>query len=126
MMWWTVFRRERNIRRVLIGLARQRVVVVAQPGNLWVIENVPTGLPDQAEALATCRMRGWIDVLEEAVPKGQLGADGLPDLERSFKTAEPIYRLTDSGWMVINRVHSWLIGTFIVSALAVVASMVYR
>ena len=126
MMWWTVFKRERSIRRVLIALARQRVVVVAQPGNIWIIENAPTGLPNQAEAIATCRMRGWIDVLEDAVPKGEWNAQGMPDPQRSFKRTEPIFRLTDSGWAVINRVQTWLIATFVVSVIAVVATLIYR
>ena len=126
MLWLTSFQRERNIRRLLTALSRQRVVVVAQPGNFWVIERAPVGLPNQEEAIATCRMRGWIDVLEDAVPKGEWDAYGMPDLERSFKRTEPIYRLTDSGWAVINRVQTWLIATFMVSVLAVLATLLYQ
>ena len=126
MMWWTSFKRERNIRRFLIALSKQRVVVVAQPGNFWIIERAPTGMPDQEEATATCRMRGWIDVLEDAVPKGEWDAQGKPDMQRSFRRTEPLYRLTDSGWAVINRVQTWLIATFVVSVVAVLATLVYR
>jgi hypothetical protein len=32
------FRREATIRRTLRALARQRVAIVLQPGNVWVIE----------------------------------------------------------------------------------------
>jgi len=71
-------------------------------------------------------MRGWIDVLEDAVPKGEWNAQGMPDLQRSFKRTEPLFRLTDSGWAVINRVQTWLIATFVVSVIAVVATLVYR
>ena len=126
MIWWTSFQRERNIRRLLIALSRQRVVVVAQPGNFWVIERAPTGMPDQEEAIATCRMRGWIDVLEDAVPKGEWDAKGMPDLQRSFQRTEALYRLTDSGWAVINRVQTWLIATFVVSVIALLATLLYQ
>jgi hypothetical protein len=116
------FRRERNIRRVLRSLAGQRVSMIFQPGNIWVIECAPSNLPYQEEALSTCLMRGWVEILEAAVPKGELAPDGLPDVARSFKTTEPIYRVTDSGWSVINRTQTWLLATFAVSLLALVAT----
>lgn len=122
-MGWTSFRRERNIRRVLRSLAGHRVVIVLQPGNVWVIENAPTSFPDYAEALSTCLLRGWIDVLDEAVPHGQLGANGLPDSKALFQGKGTIYRVTDSGWAVINRTHTWVLATFAVALLALVATV---
>lgn len=118
------FRRERNIRRTLRSLAGQRVVMILQPGNLWVIENAPSNLPFQKESLSTCLMRGWIEVLQDAVPKGDLTPDGLFDFDRSFKSTEAIYRLTDSGWSVINRTQAWLLATFAASLLALVATAI--
>jgi hypothetical protein len=38
------FRRERQIRRVMRTLARQRVAVVLQSGVVWVVENAPSNL----------------------------------------------------------------------------------
>ena len=101
-MGFTAFKRERRVRRVLRSLAGQRVVAVLQPGNVWLIENAPE-LPGKEEAITTCLMRGWVEVLQDAVPKGQLGPDGLPDRDEPFKGHGTIYRITDSGWAVINR-----------------------
>jgi hypothetical protein len=121
-MTFVGFKRERNIRRVLRSLAGQRVVLVLKPGNVWVIENSPSNLPDQEEAISTCLIRGWIEVLHEAIPQGQLTAAGLPDLDKPFKGGGTIYRVTDSGWSVINRTQSWLLATFAMSLLALVAT----
>jgi hypothetical protein len=119
-MAFTAFNRERRVRRVLRSLAGQRVVSVLQPGNVWLIENAPE-LPGQEEAVSTCLMRGWVEVLHNAVPKGQLGPDGLPDRNEPFKGRGTIYRITDSGWAVINRTHTWVMATFAVSLFALVA-----
>lgn len=73
------------------------------------------------EALTTCLMRGWVEVLVGAVPKGQVAKDGLPDCDEPFKGHGTIYRITDSGWAVINRTQTWLMATFAVSLLALVA-----
>ena|SRR5690554_1348920 len=123
LMGWTSFRRERNIRRVLRSLAGHRVVVVLKPGNVWVIENAPTDLPDYEEALSTCLIRGWIEVLHEAVPQGQLTPQGLPNAAGPFQRNGTIYRVTDSGWAVINRTHTWVLATFAVALLALVATV---
>lgn len=97
--------------------------MILQPGNVWVIECAPSDLPYQQEALNTCLMRGWVEMLHDAVPKGEITPDGRPDLNRSFKRSAPIYRLTDAGWGVINRTHSWLLATFAVSLLALIATV---
>ena len=123
LMGWTSFRRERNIRRVLRSLSGHRVVVVLKPGNVWVVENARTDFRDYEEALSTCLMRGWIDVLHEAVPHGSLQPNGLPSTESSFQKQETIYRITDSGWSVINRTQMWVMSTFAVALLALVASV---
>lgn len=119
-MGFTAFKRERQIRQVLRSFARQRVVSVLQPGNVWLIENVPD-LPGKEEAITTCLMRGWVEVLQDAIPKGQLGADGLPDHNEFFKGHGTVYRITDSGWAVINRTQTWVMATFVVSLLGLVA-----
>jgi hypothetical protein len=117
------FRRERNTRRVLRALAGQRVAMILQPGHVLVVENAPSNLPFQQESLNTCLLRGWIEVLHEGVPTGQLspGDTSLPD--QPFTSRAPIYRITDSGWSVINRTHFWVISTFAVALLALIASV---
>jgi len=123
-MIWTSFARERNIRRVLRSLAGNRVVAILNPGNVWVIENAPTDYPDYQEALSTCLIRGWIEVLHEAIPQGKLGADALPNRTQPFQSSGSIYRVTDSGWAVINRTHTWVLATFAVALLALVATTI--
>lgn len=122
-MDWTSFRRERNIRRVLRSLSGHRVVVVLKPGNVWVIANARTNFPDYEQGLSTCLMREWIQVLHEAVPQGQLAPQGLPNAEGRFLRNGRIYHVTDSGWAVINRTHTWVLATFAVALLAFVAAV---
>ena len=106
-------RREWKIRTVLRRLSRQRVALVLQPGKVWVIEKaVPDNLETDAD-LKTCYMRGWVEPLENSVPKGRLKPDGsLPD--QLFESDGPVWKLTDSGWNAIHRAHEWaLVGILI-------------
>lgn len=119
-MVFTAFKRERRIRQVLRSLAGQRVVAVVQPGDVWLIENAPN-LPGKEESISTCLMRGWVEVLHDAVPKSQLCPDGLPNRNEAITGYDTIYRITDSGWAVINRTHTWVLATFAVSLLALLA-----
>lgn len=95
---WKIF-------NILRQLSKQRVALVLQPGNVWVIERA---VPDNEETdalLKTCYMRGWVEPLENSVPKGKLKPDGsLPDGE-IFQSSAPVWKLTDSGWSAINRSH---------------------
>jgi hypothetical protein len=124
MGMFTNWRREFGIRRVLKQLARQRVALVLQPGNVWVIENAVTDDETTDAALKTCYMRGWVEPLENSIPKGKLTPDGrLPD-RPMFQTTGPLWKVTDSGWAAINRAHEWaLIGVLLaaISILVVVA-----
>jgi hypothetical protein len=107
-------KREWKIRKVLRRLSQQRVGLILQPGNIWVIEKAIEDDEGTDAALMTCHMRGWIEPLENSVPTGRLKEDGsLPD-GILFKSSKPIWKLTDSGWAAINRVHEWtLIGILI-------------
>lgn len=85
-----------------------------QPGNVWVIEYA---VPDDEETdalLKTCYMRGWVEPLENSVPKGKLQPNGsLPD-GPIFQSQGPVWKLTDSGWSAINRSHQLvLLGLFL-------------
>ena len=94
-----------KIHRVLRQLAKQRVGLVLQPGNVWVIEYA---VPDDDETdtlLKTCYMRGWIEPLERSIPKGKLQDDGSLPEGPMFDSQGPVWKLTDSGWSAINRSH---------------------
>lgn len=116
-------RRERKVRKVLRQLARQRVALVLQPGNIWVIEKAVDDDDEADAALKTCLMRGWVDALENSVPKGKLNRDGsLP--EGSLADSEgPLWKLTDSGWAAINRAHEWKLIGVLIGAIGVLAAL---
>jgi hypothetical protein len=113
---------EFRIHRVLRRLARQRVAMILQPGNVWVIEYALDH--ETKAALCTCHMRGWVDIMHNAVPSANLTPDGhhLQD-NLDSKLAEPMYRLTETGWSVINRTQLWLFATFIVAFATLVATI---
>jgi len=112
------------IRSVLRQLAHQRVALVLQPGNVWVIEN---GVPDNEStdaALKTCFMRGWIAPLENSIPKGSLTPDGrLPEGD-IFSKSGPVWRVTDSGWAAINRAHEWMLIGVLLAAIGILVAVV--
>jgi len=116
------YRREWQIRRTLKRASKQRVALVLQPGNVWVIENALEHTEETDAALKTCYMRGWVEILENSVPTGQLTKEGnLPQGQLS-NSSSPIWKLTDSGWAAINRVHEWtLIGIFLAAISILVA-----
>ncbi len=109
-------KREFSIYRTLKAVSKQRVALILQPGNVWVIERA---IPDDevTEAnLRTCHLRGWVEPIENAIPKGQLADDGgLPE-GSMFNKRGPLYRLTDSGWNAIHRAH-------VIALLGVIASL---
>src|SRR3990172_10363930 len=114
--------RERKIRSVLRRLARQRVVGVFQPGNIWVIELSPVVDEEVEAALRTCQLRGWVEILEKAMPKGRLTPNGKLPPGKLFDGVEPVYRLTESGWNVINRTHTWIVVTCVVAVATLIAT----
>ena len=109
---------EFRIRRVLRRLAKQRVAMIHQPGNVWVIEKAVKKISETDAILSTCYMRGWVEPIVDALPKGKLTPERtLPDGD-IFDEVGPLYRLTDSGWSVINRSHQWLMMSIFVAVLA--------
>jgi len=104
---------------ILRRLAKQRVAMVLQPGNVWVIENAVVDNEETDALLKTCYMRGWVEPLNNSVPKGQLKPDGsLPDGE-IFNSTGPVWKLTDSGWSTINRSHQLTVLSLFLSLLGV-------
>ena len=112
-------KREWKIRKTLRRLSRQRVGLVLQPGNIWVIEKAVEDNEETDAALKTCYMRGWVDPLKNSVPKGKLKEDGsLPD-GNLYDSTGPIWKLTDSGWAAINRAHEWALIGILIGAIGV-------
>ena len=99
--------REYSIYKTLKKLSKQRVGMVLEPGNVWVIEKAMPRTEENNENLQTCLMRGWIEVLYESVPMGQVNDDGSIHsiYEQPVMSDETIYRLTDGGWNAIHRTH---------------------
>src|SRR5665811_548731 len=94
---------ERTIHRTLRKLAKQRIRMVLQPGNYWVIERAIVYGEDTEAALLTCQMRGWVEPIQHAVPSAQLLPDGTLPPNFSFEKVKTLYRLTSAGWSVIHR-----------------------
>jgi hypothetical protein len=117
--------REHAIRRALRALARQRVALIVQDAigqDLFVIEQAPDDRQDLYEALRTCHMRGWAEILSGAIPAALLTENGR--LPSTFpQNAKPIYRLTYAGWAQLRRTHEWLIATFVVALLGTAAAI---
>jgi len=91
------FKKEWEFRRLLRKLSRQRVALVLQPGNVWVIEKAVEDNAETDSALKTFYMRGWVEPIQNAVPRGKLTADGKLPQGNIFNQTGPFYRLTDSG-----------------------------
>ncbi|MFN8411724.1 MAG: hypothetical protein U0Z26_05000 [Anaerolineales bacterium] len=98
--------------------------MILQPGDVWVIEYaVSEGeSPDISAALRTCHLRGWIALEINAVPQASIGDNG--ELLENTQGVAPIYRLTEAGWSVIHRSQAWVISTFIVATVSLIATIV--
>lgn len=114
---------ERFIRHTLRRLARQRVATILQPGNVWVVQGSPADEPRTDAALSTCLVRGWVEILHHAVPSGEFTKPEELTRQDVFPKSKPVYRLTEGGWHAINRTHGWLLATFAVGVLGVIATV---
>ena len=83
---------EREIRRILKRLSQQRVALVLQPGNVWVIEDAIEDNEETDAALKTAYMRGWVAPIENAVPKGKLTSDGALPSGNPFQEVGPLWK----------------------------------
>jgi hypothetical protein len=126
MFPFTFDRRERFILKTLRKLTKQRVGLVLQSGDTWVVEfAISQDDEGVAEALRTCHLRGWVEILRHG-PHAQLEVDsaGNQQLPRAWAGTAPIYRLTDSGWNQVRGVHSWLVLTAIVAVATLCVTVV--
>ena len=117
--------RERFIRKTLRRLSQQRVAVILQPGNVWVIEKALSESESEkvAEALRTCNLRGWIEVLYNAIPSGELTPEGNLPEGSLYSGLAPFYRITEAGWSVIHRSHEWVVATFVIVAITLIVTI---
>jgi len=117
-------KREKKIEDVLRGLARQRIVAILQPGNVWVIER-SLQVDEEVEcALTTAYLRGWVEPLPHAFPSNKLNeAGGLPVDWEGFTDVKFMYRLTEGGWSIIRRSHSWILRTFWIAVATLIATL---
>lgn len=115
-------RRERQIRKALRAIARQRVAMVLEPGDMVVVENSPANDEWFDAAARSCLIRGWVAVLHESVPTGQVRFDGATPVFPELIVPTIQYRLTEAGWAVLNRAQGWVIATFVVATLALAVS----
>lgn len=109
---------DRKVGRVLRRLAQQRIRLVLQPGNYWVIDNAITRDDDTNAVLLTCFMRGWIEPLEHAVPAQDLTPEGNLPANLQFERQETFYRLTSAGWSAIHRSHVVALCALAISAMS--------
>jgi hypothetical protein len=115
------WRRERQIRRTLKTLSQQPVVRIFQPGDVWVMERaISEDDEGVAEALRTCHLRGWVEMVQDAIPQARFETD--PQSLAPTRRA-PLYRLTDAGWAQIRRTHAWVIATFVVALVTLIATI---
>ncbi|MFG6499507.1 hypothetical protein ACGYK1_08295 [Sulfitobacter sp. 1A13191] len=116
-------RRELQIRRILRKLSRQRVALTAQSGSVWVIEKALEINNDTEAHLKTCYMRGWVEPIDHAIPTGKLTPKGELPQGDLFTGTSSLYRLTDSGWAVINRSHLFTLLTVFLAVLTLIATV---
>lgn len=116
-------RRERDVKRALRAVARQRVALVLQPGNVPVVECSPPDAEWFDVGVRTCHIRGWVEVLHDSLPTGVVHTvGGTPRIPTEWKP-KTHYRLTEGGWTVLRRGHGWVIATFIISLLSLAAGV---
>lgn len=120
----TILNSEKLIRKTLKRLAGQRIAMVLQPGNVWVIERaVEDDDEDVDAALKTAYMRGWAEPIKNAVAKGNLGPGGQLPPGNLFDRVGALWRLTDAGWAVINRTQGWTLFAILIAALSFAVSV---
>jgi len=95
---------------------------VLQPGNMWVIDKAVEDNEQSDAALKTAYIRGWVEPIENAVPKGKPGSDGSLPRDPLFQGTGPLWRLTEGGWAVVNRTRLWTLFAIVVSVLSFAVS----
>jgi hypothetical protein len=74
-------------------------------------------------ALHTCNLRGWVEVLSNAVPHGKVTPEGKLPEGSLYSGVAPLYRLTEAGWSVIHRSHEWVVATFVIVTITLIVTI---
>ena len=90
---------------------------------MWVIDQAVEDTPENDAALKTCYIRGWVEVLENSIPKGKVNPDGSLSEGSLFSGTGPLYKVTDSGWAVVHHTQLWTLVAVVVSALSFIISV---
>ena len=110
---------------ILRQLAKQRVGIILQPGDVLVIERAVPHDEDSIAALHSCYLRGWAEPVGNAVPAGEIDAQGnLPPGNTPFTYHSQMYRLTDSGWSVVNRAQMWTLMTVFIGIISILPTVI--
>ena len=94
---------EFKMHQVLKMVARQRVVMILEPGNVPVVERAIGRDEETKTFLLTAQIRGWVDILHEGMPTGKIDENSNMNIEQPFDSKENHWKLTDSGWAAIQR-----------------------
>lgn len=114
--------REYKIIKHMRKLARQRVAMVLQPGNVWVLEKAPPHNEESDQILLTCWIRGWVEPHSFDIPQAQLTPEGGLPSAASIKRAN-FYRLTDGGWHAIHRTHELSILAIMLTIISMILAL---
>lgn len=117
------FFRERQVHRALKAVSLQRVAIILQPGNIQVIEQGTPNAEWFELGVRTCHIRGWVEILHENLPTGALRFNGKEPQLPDEMVGKNHYRLTEGGWAILNRSHAWVLATFWVSAIGLIAAV---
>jgi hypothetical protein len=126
-MYFYFSKKEHKIRKTLRHLSQQRVELVLQPGNAWLVIG-PKNDEQTDLALKTAYLRGWVELVVNSIPYGELTSDGkLPTNESEwFYKHAPVYKITEAGWAVINRTHMWTMVALFISLLAIAVGLIEK
>ena len=102
---FTDLKREYSIYKTLTRISKQRVVLLLEQGNTWVVEHALQDTSQNQANIRTCIIRGWIGLLHESVPSTNIDNNYGLSKRLEFNNNQDIYKLTDSGWNAIHRTH---------------------
>ena len=77
-----------------------------------------------AAALHTCHLRGWVEIQSNTVARIQLTQERRLQEDLPIQGIAPVYRLIEAGWNVIHRSHEWVVATFVIVTITLVAAII--
>lgn len=98
--------------------------MILEPGSVPVVERAICRDEETNALLLTAQIRGLVEVLYDNIPTGEVSSDGAMDLHNPFQKSETHWKLTDSGWGVIQRRHQTSILSLLITMVGVLISVV--